>query len=877
MTTMLKWTGRGGLALLVLTAVAAAGAFFWLRGSLPEIDGVRALPGLAASVEVVRDAHGVPHILAESEEDALFALGFVHAQDRMWQMEMNRRIGAGRLSEVLGSAALGTDRLLRVLGLHRRAKASLAHLSPESRRSIDAYVAGVNAWLETRSGPLPPEFVILGFEPEPWSAADTAVWPKLMSLDLAREWTRDRMRLRLSRFLPPDRILDFYTPYRADKPRGVVPPVSGAAASPERAGGERGTADLLPPAGTGLPDSGASRASKGAGGERGTADLLPPAGTGRPASGPLSIDAASVDTASVDTASSDPFISGMRSALPSAGGFSGSNSWVVDGTRSVTGKPLLANDPHLGLTAPSVWYLAHLSWPGTDVVGATMPGMPVVVLGHNGHAAWGFTNAGPDVQDLFIEQVEPGDPSRYLAPGGPRAFDVRRERIRVKDGDDVTLEVRESRHGPILDDAWSAADRHAGAGRVLALAWTALREDDLTLQAALGLARARDWESFVANARDLHSPQQNITYADVNGGIGFIAPGLIPIRNRVGEARPGTIPRPGWDASHDWQGFVPFGELPRVVRPAGGVIVTANHRIVPDRYSHHLTFEWAGGYRAQRIMEKLGERARHDVESFRALQQDRVSLFARALLPRLRRVPVPPGAAESVAHARRLLDDWDGAMDPGRPEPLIFHAWTWEFARLVSGDELGALQRDAWGRKGPFVQRVLERRGEWCDDGGTAAIEHCDEMLARALVVAVERIARDHGDDPDAWRWGDAHVAISRHRPFGETALAPLFNLSGAAPGSIYAVNAFSFSPLEEERPFASRHGPGFRAIYDLADLDRSLFIHSTGPSGNVLSALYRSFEEDWRKGGYITVPTARAAFESNALGRLRLVPHRAD
>ena len=644
MTTMLKWTGRGGLALLVM----AAGAFFWLRGSLPEIDGVRALPGLAAPVEVVRDAHGVPHILAESEEDALFALGFVHAQDRMWQMEMNRRIGAGRLSEVVGSAALDTDRLLRVLGLHRRAKASLAHLSPESRRSIDAYVAGVNAWLETRSGPLPPEFVILGFEPEPWSAADTAVWPKLMSLDLAREWTRDRMRLRLSRFLPPDRILDFYTPYRADKPRGVVPPESGAVASPAPASGSPDTAGPHLPVGTGLPDSGPSRSSERAGGERGTAGLLPPAGTGAPASGSLSIDAASVDTAS-----SDRFISGMRSALPPAGGFSGSNSWVVDGTRSVTGKPLLANDPHLGLTAPSVWYLAHLSWPGTDVVGATMPGMPVVVLGHNGHAAWGFTNAGPDVQDLFVEQVDPGDPSRYLAPGGPRAFDVRRERIRVKDGDDVTLEVRESRHGPILDDAWSAADRHAGAGRVFALAWTALREDDLTLQAALGLARARDWESFVANVRDLHSPQQNITYADVNGDIGFLAPGLIPIRNRGGEARPGTMPRPGWDASHDWQGFVPFDELPRVERPAGGVIVTANHRTVPDRYPHHLTFEWAGGYRAQRIMEKLGERARHDVESFRALQQDRVSLFARALLPRLRRVPVPPGAAESVVHARK--------------------------------------------------------------------------------------------------------------------------------------------------------------------------------------------------------------------------------
>ena len=838
MTTMLKWKGRGGLALLGLVAVAVAGAFFWLRGSLPEIDGVRALPGLAAPVEVVRDEHGIPHILAESEEDALFALGFVHAQDRMWQMEMNRRIGAGRLSEVLGSAALGTDRLLRVLGLHRRAKASLEHLGPGSRRRVDAYVAGVNSWLETRKGPFPPEFLILGFEPAPWNAADTAVWPKLMSLDLAREWTRDRMRLRLSRFLPPDRILDFYTPYRADKPRGVIPPESGASPSPARASASPDTAGPLNSIGTDSPRN----------------DPLP-----------------------LDTASSDRFISGMLSALPPSRGHSGSNSWVVDGTRSVTGKPLLANDPHLGLTAPSVWYLVHLSWPGADIVGATFPGMPVMVLGHNGHAAWGFTNAGPDVQDLFVEQVDPADPSRYLAPGGWRAFDVRRERIRVEDGDDVTLEVRESRHGPILDDAWSATDDDAGAGRVFSLAWTALREDDLTLQAGLGLAHARDWESFVANARDFHSPQQNITYADVNGNIGYLAPGLIPIRNGHGEERPGAMPRPGWDASHDWQGFVPFDELPRVAAPAGGAIVTANHRIVPDRYPHHLTFEWAGGYRAQRIMEKLGERGRHDVESFRALQQDRVSLFARALLPRLRRIPVPPGAAESVAQARKLLDGWDGAMDPDRPEPLIFHAWIWEFGRLVSADELGALQRDAWGRKGPFIQRVLEQRGVWCDDGGTAPVERCDEMLARALGIAVDRIARDHGDDPRAWRWGDVHVAIAEHRPFGETSLAPLLNLSGAAPGSIYAVNAFSFSPLDEERPFASTHGPGFRAIYDLANLDRSLFIHSTGQSGNVLSPLYRNFEEGWRKGGYITVPTARAAFEPNALGRLRLVPRPTD
>ena len=834
MSTRLKWLGWGALALLVSIAVVAAGAFLWLRGSLPDIDGDRSLPGLAAPVEVIRDEHGIPHIEAETEEDALFALGFVHAQDRMWQMEMNRRIGGGRLAEVLGAAALETDRLTRVLGLRHRAKAALDHLRPVSERRIDAYVRGVNAWLETRGGPLPPEFLVLGFEPEPWTAEDSALVPKNMSLDLAREWTRDWMRMRLSKVLTRDRIIDFYTPYRADKPRGVVP-------------GRSGTSSAAAPAGGGPVRPSRSMAA------------------GPPGDEPLA----------VEMAVSDRTISRILFAPLRPGGHLGSNGWVVDGTRSSSGKPLLANDPHLGLTAPSVWYLAHLSWPGTDVVGATLPGMPGVVLGHNGRIAWGFTNTGPDVQDLFVESVDPLDESRYLAPGGWRTFDVRRERIRVKDGEDVVLEVRESRHGPVLGDMSRAPGEHDRSDQVLSLAWTALRDDDLTLQAGLGLAHAHDWESFVANVRDFHSPQQNVSYADVDGNIGFIAPGLIPIRRGRPDERPGTMPRLGWEADHDWQGFVPFEELPRVYNPPGGTIVTANHQVVSDDYPHHLTFEWAGGYRAQRIMEKLAERERHDVASFRALQQDRISLFARALLPRLRGVAVPPRVGGTAVRARALLDGWDGSMDPDRPEPLVFHAWIWEFARLVSTDELGSHQRDAWGRKGPFIQRVLEERGVWCDIVHTAAVETCDEMLARALVAATDRVASEHGDDPDTWRWGDEHLAVAEHRPFADTPLAPLFNLSGPAPGSMYAINAFSFSPLEDERPFASTHGPGFRAVYDLADLGRSLFVHSTGQSGNILSPWYRSMEQDWRGGEYFTIPTKRAEYEANAAGRLRLIPTR--
>ena len=886
MRAFLKWLRWGALAVVVLAATAVASGYLWLRGSLPQIDGERIVFGLTAPVEVVRDRNGVPHVLARTEEDALFALGFIHAQDRLWQMEMNRRIGAGRLAEVLGAPALGTDRLLRVLGLYRRATSTLAHLAPGTRRRIDAYVDGVNAWLETREGPLPPEFLILGFEPEPWTPADTVVWAKVMALDLGREWSRDLMRLRMSDFLAPDRIRDFYTPYRADKPRGVLPPGSSSdgAAAGVRTAPDAGYLPLPDTGGDSSPGDGAVRPE----GDPDRDQTSPGSARGRDdepsADAPRSLRGSTL-AGSPGPPATDHAGHSRHVPAPTApeglpilprGGHPGSNSWAVSGTRSATGKPLLANDPHLGLTAPSVWYFAHLSWPEREIVGATFPGMPVVVLGHNGRVAWGFTNTGADTQDLYLEKLDPENPARYLAPDGFRRFEVHHEVIKVRDGEDEVVRVRETRHGPVLDDASAAAAIAAPRGHVIALEWTALRDDDLTLEAGLGFPHARDWSSFVANLRSFHSPPQNVSYADVEGNIGFLVPARIPIRpaSGVDGERPGTVPRPGWNAEHDWLGFVPFDALPREYNPRGGMLVTANQAVTAEDYPYPLTFEWAAGYRAERIMELLAARPRHDVYSFRSLQQDRVSNFARALLPRLRRVPLAPDAEPLARRALGLLDTWDGDMDPGRPEPLVFNAWIRAFARLATADELGPVQREAWGRKGAFLQRILETREGWCDDAGTdPKVETCDEVLVRALERAVGEIADRQGDDPAAWRWGEEHVALAEHRPLASSPLAALFNLRGPAPGSNYSVNSFEFDLMEEERSFTSTHGPSLRAIYDLDDLDRSLFIHSTGQSGNVLSPRYDSFEERWRSGEYVTIPTRRDAFEADALGNLRLVP----
>ena len=925
---MLRLLGWGALTLLLSALVAAVGGWLWLRTSLPELDGEVVLTDLSGPVEVVRDRHGIPHILAQNEEDALFALGFVHAQDRLWQMEMNRRVGAGRLAEVLGAAALDTDRLLRTLGLYRRAEATRAYLTPESRHRIGAYTRGVNAWLEARDGPLPPEFLILGFEPSRWRTADSLVWPKVMALDLGREWTRDLMRLRMSKFLPPDRILDFYPPYRNDKPWGVVPreaSATGPADSPPHPGtadGARGAAVTeqgrvsnaashcnpgtwpasgnreesmshpwwrttahpgaeLPqwiPATAGTTDTTrdfTDRHSRANGNPRSARRQGNTHPGGWASAGPATPTGAAPGTASGAKPPEDRRRSTTLPLLSVAAppnGLSGSNSWIVDGTRSATGRPLLANDPHLGLGAPSSWYFVHLSWPGHDVVGATFPGLPIMVIGHNGFAAWGMTNTGPDVQDLFIERIDPQDPDRYLTPSGPRPFEVRREVIRVKGGEDVVLQVRETRHGPVLYGGWKPARSATDEEHVLALAWTALREDDLTAQAGFALPDAKDWNRFVDAFRDFHSPQQSVAYADVDGNIGLLAPARLPIRTGGGP-RDGMMPRPGWDARYDWQGFVPFEELPHVYNPPGRVIVSANHPVAGPDYPHYITCEWAAGYRAERIMERLAARPRHDVESFRALQHDSVSNFARALLPRLRQVALGPEAGELALHARDLLIDWNADMAPERPEPLIFHAWIWEFGRLIATDELGPLRRDAWGRKGNFIHRVLEEREVWCDDQGTSRMESCDEMLARSLISATERLAERLGRDPAAWSWGHEHIALGEHLPLGKTPLARFFNLRGPAPGSMYTVNAFSFSTRDAESAFVSDHGPSLRVIYDLADLDRSLFIHSSGQSGNVLSPLYRNFEQAWRTGGYITIPTRRKSFDEGALGQLRLTP----
>lgn len=779
--------------LLLAGLVVGYGA---LRTSLPTIDGEIAVAGLDAEIEILREANGVPHIYAASEADAYFGLGFVHAQDRLWQLEARRRLGAGRLSEILGRRFLDIDRFFRTLGIYRVAARGLKALDSNTRAAYAAYAKGVNAYLETRGGLLPPEFLILGAPPpEPWTPADSLVVLKLMAWDLSGNWRDELLRARLASRLSSEQIADLWPPYPGD----------GTVALPQ------------------LRFSGFE--------ELGDLDEL------------------------------------WRLTPPGPTPDMGSNNWVVAGDRSKTGLPLLANDPHLGLGAPGPFYLAHLVAPGFDVVGATLPGAPGVVLGRNQRIAWGFTNTYPDTQDLFIETLDPEDPTRYLAPDGWRAFEVRTETIAVKGEADVVIEPRTSRHGPVLSDLQMPNDQADAPSQVMALAWTALRDDDLTAQAGLALSRAGDWPEFVAALRDFHAPQQNMVYADRDGNIGFFAPGRVPLR-RQGD---GWLPAPGSSGAYDWDGFIPFSALPMVFNPPAGYMVTANNKIVPDGYPYFITRDWTPPYRARRITELI-EGRKHDRESFRAIQADQVSLMAREMLPYL--LDAKP-ESEAVLAAQSLLLDWDGEMARDRPEPLLFSAWYRELTHLVYGDELGPMLDAAWSQRPLFMRAVLEgRAGEWCDDVTTDQRESCAERATLALERAVAGLSMLYGERVSRWRWGDAHVAEHAHGIFQDWApFSWWFDIGIGNGGDRYTVNAAGFRFSEAKRPFAQNHGPAMRAVYDLAALDKSLFITSTGQSGNPLSPHYSDFVERWRDHRPFIIPTERAAVEAARSDRLVLVP----
>lgn len=789
---MRRWLKRVGIAavvLLLLLVITGAGFFFWLRTSLPQTEGTAALPGLAANVSVIRDQHGIPTIRASTEADAYRALGYVHAQDRLWQMEQMRRLGAGRLSELTGPATLDYDRLMRTLGLYRLAERGVELASSGLRQALEAYSDGVNAWLETHAGALPPEFVLLRHRPEPWQAADSLVWGKLMAMQLTGNWHAELKRAQLTPYFTPQQIDRFW---HADPDAPRVP----AAMAPLPPGLAKRTLAALPAA------------------------LMP------------------------------------RRA---------SNIWALDGRHARSGKPLLANDPHLGLTNPSLWYLARIEAPGLVQAGATVPGVPMLLIGHNGRVAWGFTTTHGDTSDIFIEKTDPDDPNRYLTPDGALPFETREEIIKVRGGEDVSVTVRASRHGPIVSDT------HGGSRQALAaydkpeeialsLSATLLDPEDRSAEALFRMNRAENAAAFRTALRDFHAPQQNVAFADVGGAIGMVTAGKVPVR-RSGN---GFLPVPGWTGERDWTGFVPFGELPQHLNPPSGRVLNANNAVAGPGYPHFLGRDFDTSHRARRIAERLDAQDRADAPAMTALQHDVLDLAAPELLAVI--LPMVPDGP-----ARRMLSGWDGQMLRDRPEPLLYHGWLRHLPKRLVDDEFAPTGQEPPSLNSHQLAGMLRGGGNWCDDVSTSdRQESCAGIVRAALADAVAELSAAHGDDMTKWRWDDVHHARFSSMVLGRIPLlGPLFDVVVETGGSNSTVNRGTSILRNDSAPYRHVHGAGLRAVFDLSDLDASLFILAPGQSANPFSPHYDDLAADWGAGRYLRL----APPEGRAMRELRLTP----
>lgn len=814
-----KWTGVVIAGALTLIALLLLDRFSAARHAAPQIQGEKeitaalgssvtqsSLVTVSAPVTILRDKNAVPHIEAQSEKDALFAFGYAHGQDRLWQMELLRRVGTGRLAEVFGPPALSIDRFFRTLGFAHLADDTYAALPGGMKELLDAYAAGVNASMSGREKPLPLEFQLLFHEPEPWEPRHSLVMVKMLGLGLSANAFDEIARARLARDLPPTSFQEFF-------------------------GVEEELAPFLV-------------------GELGKLFQKAP-------------------------------LTRTASAWPDLGPIGASNNWVVSGEHTKSGKPLLANDPHLGMLAPSLWYLVHLQNPvgspaegeARNLVGATIPGIPSVLLGRNDRIAWGLTNTRPDSQDLFIERLNPDNPDEYETPDGFAAFKLREERIKVRFGSDEVLSVRATRHGPVLPEETVAGAPSLEEGHVLALAWPALEPGDLTVAAGYKMSRAENFTGFLDALRDEYvSPMQSIVYGDIDGNIGFIAPAHIPLRGPAHRTK-GLMPAEGWLRDNDWTGIIPFDALPQLYNPASGIIASANHKIVDDNYPYQLALDWNAPYRAIRIYELLEAGGDFTAQDFAGMQMDNLSLFAARVLPLL--LEHLPKAQKETAEGK-LLAAWNHSLDAEKAAPLIYAAFLHELPKTLWADELGASFDSYKSPRSDFLLSIFEGarpNAHWCDDTQTEETESCAAQTGKAFEAAMAGLHETYGEAPQDWAWGAAHPVINNHIPGGSLPfLKNWLSLETPSAGGMHTLNRGQYRGSGAQ-PFANIHAAGFRAVYDFADLDGSLYMISTGQSGDPYSPYYGNLLEDWAAGRTITISTRKDVYSEGALGTLTLRP----
>jgi penicillin amidase len=818
---MANWWQKTLAATASLAGLAGGAYYMLLRRPLPKTRGKLRLQGLHEPVEVITDRYGVPHIYAHNEDDLFFAQGYMHAQERLWQMELNRRIGSGRLSEIFGEIAIEADRFARRLGMHRAAAAAAEQLQPHIQRILGAYARGVNTFIEHNKHHLSIEFKLLRFKPEPWEIAHSIRWGKMMAWNLGSNWETEIIRARIVAKLGAERAAKLEAGYDPNHPL-IVPP---------------------------------------------------------------GVEYQGVNLGMLEQYEALKQLSGF-------GMMGGSNNWVVDGTMTVTGSPILCNDPHLGQAAPSIWYECHLAAGDIDVVGASFPGTPGIVIGHNQHIAWGITNAVSDVEDLYIEKFHPQNPRLYEYQDKWEEAQVIHEEITVKGSKTPIIEeVRITRHGPILVSIprptnGSPADQNgssADAGELpLGLRWTGL-ELHAIVSAVQKINRATNWEDFRDALRDWDVPPQNMIYADSDGNIGYVMAGAIPIRAK-GQA---LLPVPGWTGEYEWTGYIPFDELPQTYNPAQHFIVTANNRVVNDDYPYYITNEWRNGYRAQRIRDLLTSKGKLALSDMAMIQGDQYALPAVEIVPHTLKISIDTPLEKA---ALDVLRAWDYVLRPDSAGAAIYSAFLRKLERLVFSAMLGddeilissylgvgitilALENSYSSRSRPLLIRLMNAHDDsWF---ANSAIQNgpksWDAAIASAFHAAIEELRDKLGDEISRWKYGSIHKMTYNHALGAVKPLNKIFN-RGPFPlgGDIDTINMGANLPNQPEVVITV---PSYRQIVNLVDLKASLSGHSPGQSGHPASKHYADFIKPWLNVEHHPMLFERSMIEANAEGTLQMVP----
>ncbi|TCL09335.1 penicillin amidase [Shimia isoporae] len=819
MSLLIQWLMRIASALVILSVLAVLFVYYLASRSLPNYDKTLQTTAVVAPLEIVRDNANVPHIFGDNDQDVFFALGYAHAQDRLWQMIMLRRTVQGRLSEVLGTQTLETDTLMRRLDLASHARASVSSQDDATLIALRAYANGVNTRIDEINlnalGRGAPELFLFPQAIAPWVPADSIGIQKLMALQMTGHLEHEVLRARVSLALDDPKRLDDILP---------VAPGTGVAALPEYA-------SLMP----GLAPETAYTPSRHA----------------------------------------------ALSPFPKYGMAGASNAWAAATTRSASGGTLLASDPHLGLSAPAIWYLARLELEAGGVIGGTIPGLPAVITGRSDNLGWGLTAAHADDQDLFIEELNPENAQEYRTPQGFKPFRTRKSIINIKDASPVTVTLRWTENGPVLPGSLYNIASVTPPGHVAALGWTALSDKDTSVSAIMGLMRARDIGQAVMASKAHVAPAMNLTLAD-NENIALKVIGHMPRRSENHQSK-GRMPSLGWREENRWQGSFPFTTNPGFVAPVGGIVGNTNNKVIDRPFPLHMSYVWGDSQRIERWKRLMQARQVHTRDSFVEAQLDTVSYTARALLPLVGAdlwftgEAAPDGTRERQRQrALSLLSEWNGEMNEHLPEPLLFAAWMRALQDRLIRDQIGPLA-DTFTHVDPvFIERVfrdVDGASAWCDVRQSAPVETCADMARLALDDALVSIEERYGTQIESLRWGDAHQAVHNHQVLGSVPVLRFFvNIRQSTSGGDNTLQR-GLTRGTGDRPFENVHAAGYRGVYDFADPDSSVFIISTGQSGHFLSRFYDDLAQLWRRGEYIPMSLDADLARAAAVGITRIQP----